>query len=300
MARQIHSWQSTTVISKRTSNSNQLRFEHQLCTVIRTLPEKTWGTLKVKKDINSIETDSNGIGHWIGGTATWEWEGKVLTVSRLSLLGESWHFLQMDRRWAVILTLNLSGAYTEHSSYAIPTHAQHILCTSRGWRNVENVPTLPIFFHGFGWPPPLPLLLYKVCFSKFWCFFVLWSWVHKNPVAIALTYLPINSWTFKSQSKMLCMQVFAWRNIHEKLLNAVSFTSIYITFNIIIGIGVAKVSALNDRNFRQSIHFPMVADANGGFSTATGMTKCTPPLHRSSLTQMLLDPDFWIQRGSNL
>jgi len=72
------------------------------------------------------------------------------------------------------------------------------------------------------------------------------------------------------------MQVFAWRNIHEKLPKAVSFTSIYITFNIIVGIGVAKVSALDVRNFRQSIQFPMVADANGGFFTATGMTKCTP------------------------
>jgi len=145
---------------------------------------------------------------------------------------------------------------------------------------MENVPRLTIFFCGFSWPPPLPLLLYKVCFSKFWCcfecFFVVWSWLLKNPVAIASTYLPINSWSFKSQSKMLHMQVFAWSNIHEKLPKAVSFTSIYITFNIIVGIGVAKVSVLDDRNFRQSIHFPMVADANGGFCTATGMT--VPPL----------------------
>jgi len=161
-------------------------------------------------------------------------------------------------------------------------------------------------FCGFGWPPPLPLplLLYKVCFYKFQCFFecffVIWSWLLENPVAIASTYLPINSQTFKSQSKMLCMQVFAWRNICEKLLKAVSFTSIYITFNIIVGIGVAKVLALHDRNFRQSIHFPMVADANRGFCTATGTTKCTLPLHPYSLTQTLLDLDFWIQRGSNL
>jgi len=81
----------------------------------------------------------------------------------------------------------------------------------------KMVPTFTIFFHGFGWPPTLPLLLYKVCFSEFRCFFecffVIWSWLLQNPVAIASTYLPINSQTFKSQSKMLCMQVFAWRNI---------------------------------------------------------------------------------------
>lgn len=49
------------------------------------------------------------------------------------------------------------------------------------WQNMENVPTLTIFFiQGFGWPPPLPLLLYKICFSKFQCFFVLWSQLLKN------------------------------------------------------------------------------------------------------------------------
>jgi len=37
------------------------------------------------------------------------------------------------------------------------------------------------------------------------------------------------------------MQVFAQRNIHEKLPKAVSFTSIHITLNFIVGIGVANV-----------------------------------------------------------
>ena len=51
-------------------------------------------------------------------------------------------------------------------------------------------------------------------------------------------------------------QIFALRNIHEKLPKAVSFTSIHGTFNIIGGIGAARVSALNNRIFRQSVHFP--------------------------------------------
>ena len=38
---------------------------------------------------------------------------------------------------------------------------------------------------------------------------------------------------------MLYMQVFAWRNICEKALKAVDFTSVQIIFNIIVGIGAA-------------------------------------------------------------
>jgi len=113
------------------------------------------------------------------------------------------------------------------------------------------------------------------------------------PVSLptASAYLPINPQTFKPQLKMLCMQVFAWRNIHEKLPKAVSFTSVQITFNIIIGIGAAKVLVLDDS--LQTINsLPMVIDANGCFYTATRTAKCTPPLHPYSLTQMLLDLDF--------
>jgi len=87
-------------------------------------------------------------------------------------------------------------------------------------------------------------------------FFVLWSQVFENPVPTASAYLPINSRTFKSQSKMLCSRVFSWRNICEKLPKAVSFTSVQITFNIIVGIGAGKVSAHNCRILGQSIHFP--------------------------------------------
>jgi len=77
------------------------------------------------------------------------------------------------------------------------------------------------------------------------------------------------------------MQVFAWRNICEKLLKVVSFTSVHITFNIIVGIGAAIVLALEDRVLRQSIH--MVTDANGGFYTAIRTAKCTTPLHPYSI-----------------
>jgi len=107
---------------------------------------------------------------------------------------------------------------------------------------------------------PSPHLLYKVCFSEFQCFFecffVLWSWLLESTVPTTSAYLPINLRTFKSQSKMLCLQVFTWRNICEKLPKAVSLTSVHITFNIIIGIGADKASAQNYRTFGQSIHFP--------------------------------------------
>jgi hypothetical protein len=55
---------------------------------------------------------------------------------------------------------------------------------------------------------------------------------------------------------MLCTQVFAQRNICEKLPKAVSFTGVCITFNIIVGIGGDKALAHNCRTFCQSIHFP--------------------------------------------
>ena len=87
--------------------------------------------------------------------------------------------------------------------------------------------------------------------------FVLWSRLLDNTVPTTSAYLPINSQAFKSRSKMLCTQVFARRNICEKLPKAVSFTSVRITFNIIVRISADKASAHNCRTFSQSIHFPL-------------------------------------------
>jgi len=76
----------------------------------------------------------------------------------------------------------------------------------------------------------------------------------------------------------------------EKLSKAVSFTSVHITFNIIVRIGADKALAHNCRIFGQSIHFPYSHRNDTMY----------PLLHPHSLTQMLSDLDFWIRRGSNL
>ena len=58
------------------------------------------------------------------------------------------------------------------------------------------------------------------------------------------TYSPTNQLTnfqviAKDALHAIGMQVFAWRNICEKALKAVDFTSVQIIFNIIVGIGAA-------------------------------------------------------------
>ena len=62
--------------------------------------------------------------------------------------------------------------------------------------------------------------------------------------------------------------------ICEKLPKAVSFTSVCITFNIIVGISADKASAHNCRTFSQSIHFPW-SQASTEVSTQPP-ERCTP------------------------
>ena len=89
---------------------------------------------------------------------------------------------------------------------------------------MEYVPTVAIFFLWI-WPTsPWSIRYLSWVLMFFKCFFVLQSQFFRNPVPISSAYLPINWQIFRSQLKILCMQVFAWRNICENLLKTVSFT----------------------------------------------------------------------------
>ena len=90
----------------------------------------------------------------------------------------------------------------------------------------------------------------------YWMFFCPTFPASRTSCTYTSVYLPRNSQTFKSQLKILCIQVFAQRNLCEKLPKAVSFASVQINTNIIVRIGAAKVPALDNRIFRQSIQFP--------------------------------------------
>jgi hypothetical protein len=68
-----------------------------------------------------------------------------------------------------------------------------------------------------------------------------------------------------------------------------------VTSDIIAGIGADRVWA-HIRLILWSIKTLVdAADVDGGLRTATGTSKCTPPLHLHSRTQSLSELDFWIQ-----
>jgi len=116
-----------------------------------------------------------------------------------------------------------------------------------------------------------------------WMFFVLWSRLLENTAPITSAQVPTHQLTnlqiTVQDSKMLCTKKHMWA-ICEKLPKAVSFKSVHITFNIIVGTGADKVLAHNCSNFWSLNSLPMVAESdrcNGSFYTATGTTQCTTP-----------------------
>ena len=132
-----------------------------------------------------------------------------------------------------------------------------VLCgdNPRGWGMWKMYQTLTIFFHGFGWTP-LPLLLYKVCFSEFRCFcecfFVPQSqflYLQPQPTYLSTHKLSNHSWRcsackslhggtyMRNYQKQWVLQVFRLPSILS--LGLVQLKSWYLT-----------------TVFKQSIHFP--------------------------------------------
>ena len=80
---------------------------------------------------------------------------------------------------------------------------------SRGWRNVEFVPTLTIFFLWIWLTPPPPLPTIYSMFSKFQCFFWMFFW-HMH-----LFFLDSCTHSF-------CLPIHQFKKIHTTLENVVS------------------------------------------------------------------------------
>jgi len=154
--------------------------------------------------------------------------------------------------------------------------------TPRGWRNVEKRPTLTIFFSWIRLTPSPPHLPNIVCFPSsnvfFECFFVIQVYFFFDSCT-SLFCLPDLQFTRStSYPKMFCAQVFAWRNIHGKLLKVASFVNFTVTSNIIAGIAAYMVEVHNWIITLSVDSLLKVADIDGG-SAQPPEHQNVPPLH---------------------
>ena len=137
---------------------------------------------------------------------------------------------------------------------------------------MERRPTLTIFFANLADPPPPKYSM----FSKFQCFFSMFFHL------IHLIFL--DSCTDSSEHelircisclKVFCAQIFTRRNIHGKLLKAVSFVIFIVTSHIIVGIGAYKAWAHTCMIPYFIDSLLNAVDIDGGLRTATGTSKST-------------------------
>jgi hypothetical protein len=153
---------------------------------------------------------------------------------------------------------------------------------ARGWRNVEKRPTLTFFFRRSGWPPPLPLPTKYSMFSEFQCFFecffVIWIYFFLIHVPILSVYLTINLQdphqarkcsVHKSLLGGTCVGNYSKRRVLCTLLLPP------ISLPGLVRIGSGHI--LEQSQWLSIGSLLDVADVDGGFRTATGTSKCTPP-----------------------
>ena len=132
------------------------------------------------------------------------------------------------------------------------------------------------FFFGHLGDLPLPYCityLFPTPDVFFACFFCPTVPASRKSYTYSLSLPPYRLTNFQNTVEDALHASICTEEHKENLAKAVSFTSVQITFNSIVGIGAGKVSALEDRIFRQSIHSPWT---HTRFYTAVGTTKCSP------------------------
>ena len=168
----------------------------------------------------------------------------------------------------------------------------------RGWRNVENVPTLTIFFSS---NLPSPSYCRRcVCPGSD----VLWNVFLSYGAGFSKILYLQRQPTYSPTYQLMNFQIIAIDALHasvwmeEHMWESTESRGFYKCSNYlqyycykktsIVGIGAAKVSALDNRIFRQSMKLE-VAFTNRSFHTATVITKC-PTLITCSLKCSSMHP----------